>query len=128
QPPLLDILPMYVIFMLATPLALVLARRVGWAPLLAVSFAIWVGAQFDLRDAAHAYLVAHTPLRIPRHEMGSFDLYGWQFLWLTALYLGVRWAADDLPIVSWARRLAVPALAIAVALFVARFVIGDGSG
>jgi hypothetical protein len=128
QPPLLDILPMYVIFMLATPLALILARRVGWAPLLAVSFAIWVGAQFDLRDAAHAFLVAQTPLRIPRHEMGSFDLYGWQFLWLAALYLGVRWAADDLPIVSWARRLAMPALAIAIALFVARFVIGDGTG
>src|ERR1051326_6553288 len=37
RPPLLDILPMYIIFLALTPLGLLLARRIGWKPILAAA-------------------------------------------------------------------------------------------
>ena len=42
RPPLLDILPMYVLFMLASPLALGWGARRGWAGILAGSLGLWV--------------------------------------------------------------------------------------
>src|SRR5436190_6517329 len=34
RPPLLDILPMYIIFLVCTSVALLLSRRIGWQPIL----------------------------------------------------------------------------------------------
>src|SRR6202012_5549102 len=52
-PPLLDILPMYVIFLFFTPLALALAIRYGWKWVLAGSGLLWVAGQFGLRELVH---------------------------------------------------------------------------
>jgi len=49
-PPLLDILPMYVIFLFFTPLILSGAARRGWGRILATSGVFWLFAQFGLRD------------------------------------------------------------------------------
>src|SRR3984893_11744089 len=46
RPPLLDILPMYIIFLVFTSAALLLARRIGWKPILGVALAVWGFAQF----------------------------------------------------------------------------------
>ena len=48
KPPLLDILPMYVIFMLTSPIALAWARYHGWRAIIAGSLTLWVLAQFGL--------------------------------------------------------------------------------
>ncbi len=80
NPPLLDILPMYIVFMLATPLVLWLARRWGWRPVLLASACVWLAAQFHLRDGVYAG-AAHFGFPIPLRETGAFDLFGWQFLW-----------------------------------------------
>jgi hypothetical protein len=87
NPPLLDILPMYILFMLATPLVLGTARRWGWRPVLLASALVWLAAQFHLREAAYA-CAAHFGFAIPLREMGAFDLFGWQFLWIAGLGLG----------------------------------------
>src|SRR5450432_1057264 len=42
RPPLLDILPMYIIFLMFTSIAMPLARNIGWKPILWTSFAFWV--------------------------------------------------------------------------------------
>src|ERR1051325_2012090 len=42
RPPLLDILPMYVIFMGLTPIVLTIAQKIGWRSILAGSCVIWV--------------------------------------------------------------------------------------
>src|ERR1043166_4698527 len=51
RPPLLDILPMYIIFLALTPIGLLLARRIGWKPILAAAFILWAFAQFGFREA-----------------------------------------------------------------------------
>src|SRR5437763_9801864 len=69
-PPLLDILPMYVIFLLITPFLLDTATQRGWKALLLASGSVWLLAQFGLRSWVH-HLVAHvTTLQIPLQDTG----------------------------------------------------------
>jgi len=126
RPPLLDILPMYIIFLLFTSVAFPLARRMGWKPILWTSFAFWVLAQFGFRGAEHAFMMRYIPTRIPLNEMGSFDLWAWQWLWFAGVWLGVRWAQGSLPIETWARRAVVPAVVIAVFCFIIRRKVSHG--
>src|SRR5438477_2381426 len=87
-PPLLDILPMYIIFLLATPIALYLGSRWSWKLVLIPSGLIWLLAQFGLRTAIYARMVQLAGVRIPLNEMGAFDLLAWQFLWAVGLWIG----------------------------------------
>jgi len=88
EPPLLDILPMYVLFMLVSPWALTFALRHGWRSVLAVSASIWLLAQFGLSEWVYESTVVLTGLPVPFTEMGSFDTLSWQFLWLFGLWMG----------------------------------------
>jgi len=97
---------MYIIFLLFTSIAIPLARNIGWKPILWTSFAFWVLAQFGFRSAEHTFMMRYIPTRIPLNEMGSFDLWAWQFLWFAGVWLGVRWAQESLPLETWARRAA----------------------
>ena len=126
RPPLLDILPMYIIFLMLTSVALLLARRIGWKPILGVSFAFWGLAQFGFRGAEHNFMMRYIPTHIPLNEMGSFDLWAWQFLWIAGVWIGVRWAQNNLPIEDWANRAVIPAALIALAFFVLRRAIAHG--
>jgi hypothetical protein len=126
RPPLLDILPMYIIFLIFTSAALLLTRRVGWKPVLLSALVVWMCAQFGFRQSEHAFMSKIVPTRIPLNEMGSFDLWAWQFLWIAGIWLGVRWGQDDLPIEKWARRAAIPALLIACPLFALRRALDHG--
>src|ERR1700722_17127690 len=126
RPPPLDILPMYIIFLMLTSAALLLARRIGWKPVLGVSFFFWGLAQFGFRGAEHTFMMRFIPTRIPLNEMGSFDLWAWQLLWIAGVWLGVRWAQNDLPIAFWAKRWVIPAVMIAAAFFVLRRAIAHG--
>ncbi len=113
RPPLLDILPMYIVFLVFTSAALLLTRRIGWKPILWAAFAVWLFAQFGFRQSEHALMSKIVPTHIPLNEMGSFDLWAWQFLWITGIWLGVRWGQGDLPIETWAKRAIIPAVLIA---------------
>jgi hypothetical protein len=126
RPPLLDILPMYIIFLMFTSGALLLARRIGWKPILWTGFSLWALAQFGLRADAYKVASKIIPAHIPLNEMGSFDLWAWQFLWIAGVWLGVRWAQNNLPIEKWAKRALIPAAVIAVACFVVRRAIEHG--
>ncbi len=66
------------------------------------------------------------PTRIPLNEMGSFDLWAWQFLWIAGIWLGVRWGRGDLTIETWAKRALIPAAVIASAMFELRRAISHG--
>jgi hypothetical protein len=126
RPPLLDILPMYIIFLVFTSAALLLARRFGWKPILWTAFAFYFFAQFGLRSAEHNFMMRFIPTRIPLNEMGSFDLWAWQFLWIVGLWFGVRWAQDNLPLEIWAKRAIIPAAILVCAFFVLRREISHG--
>jgi hypothetical protein len=117
---------MYIIFLLLTSLAIPLARRIGWKPILWTAFGFWVLAQFGLRGTEHTFMMRYIPTRIPLNEMGAFDLWAWQFLWFLGVWLGVRWAQDNLPIETWARKAMVPAVIIAVFCFIVRRKVAHG--
>ena len=126
RPPLLDILPMYIIFLILTSVAIPLARTIGWKPILWTSLAFWFLAQFGFRNAEHTFMMRYIPTHIPLNEMGSFDLWAWQFLWFLGVWLGVRWAQENLPIESWAKRAAIPAALIAGFCFIMRRKLAHG--
>lgn len=126
RPPLLDILPMYIIFLALTSVVIPLARRIGWKPILWTSFGFWTLAQFGFRGAEHTFMSQYIPTRIPLNEMGSFDLWAWQFLWFVGVWLGVRWAEGNLPIETWARRVIIPAVVVACFCFVMRRKVAHG--
>jgi hypothetical protein len=126
RPPLLDILPMYIIFLMFTSVALLLARRIAWKFILGAAAVVWVFAQFGFRYGEHNLMSRYIPTRIPLNEMGSFDLWAWQLLWMAGIWLGVRWAQGDLPIERWATRAMIPAALIASACFELRHAISHG--
>lgn len=88
QPPLLDILPMYVLFMLASPWVLSHGMRHGWQGVLALSLGLWLAAQFGATRVIYELAVALTGLPVPLQEMGSFDTMAWQLVWVLGLWLG----------------------------------------
>jgi hypothetical protein len=126
RPALLDILPMYIIFLALTPLVLTVVLRAGWKIILSLSFALWFLAQLGLREVAYEFGVRHFGIKLSLNQMGYFDLWAWQFLWILGLWCGVRWARQDLPIESWAKRITIPALVIVPLLLGLRYAVGRG--
>ena len=97
-PPLLDILPMYVLFLFLTPVLLTAAVRRGWGWVLGASAAVWIAAQFGLREVVHDALVRVTHLPIPVQETGAFNLFAWQGVWIAGLWLGAKSVEGDVPL------------------------------
>jgi hypothetical protein len=120
-PPLLDILPMYVIYLFLTPMLLWAAARWSWKVVLSFSAAVWIFAQFGLRDIVHNALVAITHLKIPMQETGSFNLFGWQALWIVGLWLGARSATASGPVMKTPRWLTASCLVICLFFIGVRF-------
>ncbi len=108
QPPLFDILPLYVIFLLATPWLLALARRRGWGTILILSALGWLAAQFRL----DVRLIG-DPARLLPLRWGSFDLLAWQFLWVGGVAIGE---------ISLRRQIVKPRYRLAVAAVAATIV------
>ncbi len=111
-PPLLDILPMYVLFLLATPFALAWGTQRGWRWPLLGSFALWFGAQLGLREWIDSGIVHFTHLQVPLGETGAFNLIAWQGVWMTGLWLGSGSAFDRHPL----RRVNAPIAAVSLAV------------
>jgi len=88
NPPLLDILPIYVIFMLISPWVLSIGLRHGWRTILTVSGLLWFATQFGLSQYLYSWLVDLTGLPVPFSETGAFETFGWQLLWIFGLWLG----------------------------------------
>jgi hypothetical protein len=89
RPPLMDILPMYVLFSFLTPAAFGAARRWGWGTVLFFSFSVWIIAQTGVRE-----LLVNASKDLPFVQLGPFDLLAWQFLWVAGLFIGQRFLED----------------------------------
>jgi hypothetical protein len=121
RPALLDILPMYIVFMAFTLLARAIAQRWSWDVVIYTSFVLWAAAQFGLRTFIHNH-VNLFGLSVPEASTGAFDSYSWQLLWMVGLGLGTIYAeslagdrppADDseLRIPGWLFKLSIAAAA-----------------
>ena len=121
QPPLLDILPIYIFFMLATVPILKVIHAGKFRAILGLSFMLWLGAQFGLKawfaDLERSALPSFYPDM--RHR-GAFDPFGWQFLWFLGLAIGIGWAKGLLPSRERIERWALPTIPIILCLALAR--------
>jgi hypothetical protein len=114
EPALLDILPMYIFFMLLSPWVLAFALRRGWLGVVLASTAVWALAQFGLSEWIYQWVVRWTGLPVPFHEMGAFNALAWQFLWLMGLWLGASRSAPDVQPIRLPPWLLVAAAAVAL--------------
>lgn len=87
QPPLMDILPMYIVFLGLTPLLLQFAARRGWWPLLVASALMWIAAQLQIGRSLYGLLAAGG-YPLPHDAWSSFDWFAWQMVWIGGLWLG----------------------------------------
>jgi len=109
QPPLFDILPLYVIYLGLTPFVLAIARRWHWGIVLTVSGLVWLAAQCKLDVRFIGDSSQWLPLRL-----GSFDLLAWQFLWVCGVALGETSLRH--PLVKSRYRIGLAALASVIVL------------
>lgn len=86
QPAFCDILPLYVLFMAATPWLLRGMVRGRGAWIMAGSIGLWLAAQLGVTDG----IVHFFGNLWARH--GIFDVLAWQILFVGGLYLGARQA------------------------------------
>jgi hypothetical protein len=125
KPPLLDILPMYVLFLLASPWILAYALRRGWLAVMAVSLALWLLSLFGLGRWLHDAAASLVGLAVPFNETGSFFTLAWQFLWLLGLWMGAsRTVAAAVPF-SFPRWTVLWAVVFAAVCLVWRHWIGQ---
>jgi hypothetical protein len=126
SPALLDILPMYVLFMLISPLLLLHGLRQGWLPVLVLSLVLWLAAQGQFGGWIHEQAVAGLKLAVPLSQTGAFDLLAWQFLWVFGLWLGSAHARTPqvLP-ARFPRPMVIVALAAAAVGLVWRHAVGQ---
>lgn len=114
QPRFFDILPLYTLFLLLTPLLLWGFARRRSALVLGLSFGVWLLAQFDLRHALISALPYYWNL-----QPGSFDPFGWQFLYVLGVFFGYRRLMGE-PLAPTARWATLIALAVLLPLLVLR--------
>lgn len=133
NPPLLDILPMYVVFLAASPFAIEHALRRGWGTLLSLSAVLWLFAQYGGGRQFYESIAALVGWPVPYSATGSFSFAAWQLLWLIGLRVGAGSVApgaarkgcapvgDD----RWERAGFAVACAIAAVFFVWRHTAGQ---
>jgi hypothetical protein len=85
QPKFLDILPMYCVFLLVTPIIITQFKRANAFAVLGMSFSLWLVAQLGLRDT-----LARALIDSPLLNLGEFDFMAWQLLFVGGLFLGFR--------------------------------------
>ena len=126
NPPLLDILPMYILFMLASPVLLLHGLHQGWGRILALSVALWFGSQFGLSQWLYDAAVSATGLPVPFHETGAFEILAWQFLWVMGLWMGsTRAAGPTPPALAFPRWMVRSAIVLGLVGFAWRHAVGQ---
>ena len=126
QPGLLDILPMYVVFLLVSPLILAALAKGYWRSVAGVTVGLWLFAQTGLAGQWYDAFVASTGFPIIRGATGAFDLLAWQLVWTTGLLGGWAMATGWTPNVGrWPAGWVIGALTVAAIGFAWRHVIGQ---
>jgi hypothetical protein len=114
KPPLLDILPMYVLFMLASPWMMAWGLRHGWGGVLLLSGGLWLLAQCGLGQWLYKATLGGADANFPFRETGSFATFAWQLLWVVGLWMGASRSKIDLPALVCPRWVVGLALAVGV--------------
>jgi hypothetical protein len=111
QPILSDILPMYCVFLLFTPLVLdQMMKGRAWLVGL-ISATLWLAAQWGMGDASHL---------VPWINLGTFNILAWQAYFVAGQYLGYRKLSAAENAVPKSRALLVVCMVVALFFFLDR--------
>jgi hypothetical protein len=111
QPNLSDILPMYCVFLLFTPIVLDQMMK-GRAWLVGVTSAtLWFAAQWGVGDASHL---------VPWIDLGTFNILAWQAYFVAGQYLGYRGLSTEESVVPKSRVILVVCIAASLFFFLDR--------
>ncbi len=113
QPPLFDILPLYIVFLGLTPFMFAIARRYGWGFVLSVSGLGWLAVQTGLEARLLDGL-------LQPFFLGSFNLMSWQFLWVCGVAIGEASLRRQIVSSRFRATLLAPAIAIVLLGFAMR--------
>ncbi|PTY05372.1 hypothetical protein DB346_02050 [Verrucomicrobia bacterium LW23] len=91
-PSLLDVLPMYCLFLLAAPFAFIACHAGRWRTVLAISAAVWVASHMGLGAALTGWMPSEW-----RAGFHVFDPFAWQLLFVVGLIVGHLAARRELP-------------------------------
>lgn len=120
QPTLLDILPMYAIFILFIPLSIrYFSKGYHWH-VLSISFLLYLTGTFDLAPMPFAEQISELNI-----NTGFFDILAWQFLFIAGLFLGFMYHQGKTEQLQTSKVLLWIAISISVPLFVAKFFFSD---
>ncbi|GGD05652.1 OpgC family protein [Aureimonas glaciei] len=119
QPTYMDILPQYIVYMLAAPFLIRACLKGRWAEVLIGSSLLWLAAQFAVQRpitaALNTWLAGDTGhgLRV------NFNLMAWQIVFVVGLVFGVLTATNR---IDWSRvfrpdNTILPVAALSVCLF-----------
>ena len=125
NPPLLDILPLYIFFLVLSPLVMVHDTERGWCVILGISLALWFGAQFGLGPFLYRTLVTSFGVKVPVSDTGAFGALAWQLLWVIGLWMGSRQAAAQPIAGRFPPWMVAVAVAYALACLIARHAMGQ---
>lgn len=125
NPALLDILPIYIVFLLLSPIVLMHGMERGWGQVLAISGLVWLGAQFGLGPALYGVITGWFDMPIRYHDMGSFETLAWQFLWVIGLWLGATQNQPGTAPLAFPRPVLLMALVMALCSFLWRHAVGQ---
>ena len=121
NPPLLDILPLYIALMLVSPWLLRRGLSQGWQGVITISALLWLAEQWGLGQTLHELAVSVSGLPIPYKDMGAFHWFAWQALWVVGLWLGAR----ELPLPRFPLWLVIPAAVYAAGMLLWRHMVGQ---
>lgn len=108
----LDILPLYVVFVLLVPFALKTTVKYGPRVILLISGSLWTVNLFGLTDWIFPQLNKVIPAR-----PGEFQVLSWQFLFFLGFYLGYRQTQGSLRISFKRKSYLLYSLVILIVMF-----------
>lgn len=115
--PFIDILPMYIVFMALTPLALRASMDGRWLHVIAVSVGFWVFAQFGILEFVFSEIASATGMEAAGQRLGiHFNRFAWQILYFPAMVFGVLFAQGKIDFDFLAQRNWAPVVAVAAAV------------
>lgn len=125
SPALLDILPIYIIFMLISPVILMHGMERGWRGVLWLSLIVWLGAQFGLGPTLYHVFTGWFDMPLRYQDLGAFEILAWQFLWTLGLWLGAMHSQPDHAPTRFPRWMVLVALVYALSTFIWRHWVGQ---
>ncbi len=125
SPALLDILPIYIVFMLLSPLVLLHGKEHGWRAVMAFCLLLWVGAQFGMGPAIYQLATGWFDMPVRYPDMGAFEIFAWQFLWVLGLWMGAQHSDPDHVPTAFPRWMVGTAIALALVGFLWRHGVGQ---